>query len=345
MIGIVYPQRGVAANGASVRAGGLAQGLAEHGFPVVSVPLVAASGGTYRRYQQPARRVATERFDVVIACGIELAHVVRASPPAATVLDVCDSVLAGLVLRWRNGDRRALGGAVNACRLLRGVRDRASLLLYVTATDLEDDRPWLRRSPKALVVGNGVSDEVRRVRPVAEGGHRIAMLADYSYPPNRAGLEWFLAKVWPEVERLPWRLTLFGPAAPPLTLPAGVEYAGFAEDLAHTYAATDVCIAPTTPAPGFKNKVAEALAAARPVLATSYAARGQVASSGLCVSDHAADWIEALGRLSDARELRRVSEEMARERRGQSWYEAVEPLCQELGRLGIRAADPARVAR
>jgi polysaccharide biosynthesis protein PslH len=126
---------------------------------------------------------------------------------------------------------------------------------------------------KVWTVPNGV-ELPSRVEPAPET-HRILFVGSLNSTFNREGLEWLFAQVWPALAaRVPdARLTIAG-GGPKLVLPDGVEQLGFVEDLDPLYAQAQVCVAPLLAGAGTRLKILEAMAHARPVVATNVGAEG-----------------------------------------------------------------------
>ena len=138
----------------------------------------------------------------------------------------------------------------------------------------EDEAEWFEEvGARVWTVPNGV-DLPLRVEGVPET-HRVLFVGSLNSVFNRDGLEWFFSQVWPEVTAVvpDARLAIAG-AGPSLDLPDGVEQLGFIEDLEHVYAQAQLCVAPLLAGAGTRLKVLEAMARARPVVATSVGADG-----------------------------------------------------------------------
>jgi len=109
------------------------------------------------------------------------------------------------------------------------------------------------------------------------GGERLLMVADFRYTPNRSGLDFLVQSVLPLVwDSLPEaRLTLVGRGLEDWRPPdPRIEIAGFVEQLAPVYAASDCVVVPLIEGAGTPLKFVEALAYGIPIVATSFAANG-----------------------------------------------------------------------
>src|SRR5262249_9144110 len=113
-----------------------------------------------------------------------------------------------------------------------------------------------------------------------------------NYLPNVDAVEYLTQRIWPSVRRdaPDARLVIAGAAPSPrmrqLVDRAGVELIGFVPDLAALVASSTVVISPMRIGVGFPNKVAEALALGKAVVATSAGCGGLMGSeTSLRVAD------------------------------------------------------------
>jgi glycosyltransferase involved in cell wall biosynthesis len=106
----------------------------------------------------------------------------------------------------------------------------------------------------------------------------VAVFGSWWYPPNRLGLEWFLAEVWPGVcSAVPnARLLVAGGDEPPDAVRGAprVELVGRVPDIAQFLGTVSVVAMPVLRGPGTPVKFAEALASGAAVAATADAASG-----------------------------------------------------------------------
>ena len=161
-------------------------------------------------------------------------------------------------------------------------------------------------------VTNGVDLDYFRPGPAADGPGCVFVGA-LDYLPNVDGSTWFCREVWPEVlRRRPGaKLLLVGrrpaPAVRRLADLPGVELVGQVPDVRpHVYRAA-VTVVPLRIARGIQNKALESLAMARPTVVSSPVLGGLRAEPGthLLRADAPAEWVEAVLRLFDDRELGR----------------------------------------
>jgi glycosyltransferase involved in cell wall biosynthesis len=128
--------------------------------------------------------------------------------------------------------------------------------------------------------------DVAAVPPLrAAVGRAVAlMVADFTYRPNREGLEWLIREVMPRV----WmtapelRLSVVGRGLdPPPAADLRVTFAGFIPDLRVAYESAGLAVVPLLTGGGSPLKFVEALAYALPVVATPRAAAGLDVKSGV----------------------------------------------------------------
>ena len=136
----------------------------------------------------------------------------------------------------------------------------------------------------------------------AERGERPMLLftGQMDYPPNVDAVRWFAREVLPSVPGARFVIAGRAPAAAVRRLEsADVAVTGAVADMRPWLAAADVVVAPLRIARGIQNKVLEAMAMARPVVASSAAFEGIEAEPGrdLIVADGAEAIAAAVRRL------------------------------------------------
>ena len=156
------------------------------------------------------------------------------------------------------------------------------------------------------------------------------------YRPNVDGVEWFARAVWPEVrKRFPsarFRIVGRNPVrrVRRLQAVAGVEVVGGVPDVRPYLHEATVAISPLRIARGLQNKVLEAMACGKAVVASSRAAAGLAAQPerDLLVADSADEWTATLTALFTNAERRRQLGAAAR-RYAESqhdWADCLAPL-------------------
>lgn len=138
---------------------------------------------------------------------------------------------------------------------------------------------------RIAVVANGVTlpapDEI--------GGydHRaVGFVGDMRYQPNEDAVRWFAGYVWPQISSMipDAVLRIIGrnpsPRVTKLAQRGAIEVTGEVKSVVDELARLQCVVAPLQIARGVQNKVLEAMAAARPVVATTAAATGIDAHHG-----------------------------------------------------------------
>ena len=150
-------------------------------------------------------------------------------------------------------------------------------LLVVT----ESEKSMLSNSArsKAISMRNGVDLDFyspRKTRDDKINGPTIVFTGVMDYKPNIDGVIWFSKKVFPIVREKYKNAQFWIVGSRPsvsvknLTRAEnGIHVTGFVEDVRPYLEAADICVAPLRIARGIQNKVLEAMAMAKPVVATS----------------------------------------------------------------------------
>ena len=190
----------------------------------------------------------------------------------------------------------------------REVAARVDASLFVT----EAEAALFRRggaTGRVEVVENGI--DARHFDPAAtfarleEAGPLIVFTGQMDYQPNIDAVACFAQRILPGVrERHPAaRFAIVGraPTAAVLALGKlpGVIVTGAVDDVRPWLAAARVCVAPLLLARGVQNKVLEAMAMARPVIASRQAAEGIDHAATIAVADGAAEWVAKVGAQLD----------------------------------------------
>ena len=172
-------------------------------------------------------------------------------------------------------------------------------------------------------------------------GPLLVFTGQMDYRPNIGAVRWFAADILPLIRKHhpEARFAIVGRAPTDevralATLP-GVTVTGEVPDVRPWLAAADVVVAPLLLARGVQNKLLEAMAMARPVVASTAAAEGIDATSGehLLVAEDAAGMAEAVRTLLDDRA---AAAKMGQEARARmiaryGWDARLMPLAELLG--------------
>jgi sugar transferase (PEP-CTERM/EpsH1 system associated) len=157
----------------------------------------------------------------------------------------------------------------------------------------------------ATVATNGVDLEYFRPSETSPSGLSCVFVGAMDYFPNVDGAVWFASEVWPLIrEKFPtaeFRIVGRKPAHAVKALASlpGVFVTGSVPDVRPFVASSTVVVAPLRLARGVQNKVLEALAMGKPVIAAppALAALGTVPGKDVLPVTAPAEWVSAVSEL------------------------------------------------
>ena len=307
-----------------------------------------------RLLAEEARR---EPFDLVLAYCSSMFPVAMTVPAKARVTDLVDAdsakwadyaQTASRVNRWLY---RRESRAVAALET-RAIRDCEAVVVVSAA----EAKALPCQSPKVIPVGNGVDTEFfQPAGPDAtQAEASLVFTGSMDYRPNVEGVCWFVREVWPRLRRqVPSAtFTVVGrdpaPAVRQLAKTPGVAVTGSVPDVRPYLAAASVVVCPLHIARGIQNKILEAMAAGRAVVASAAAIEGLDVEVGrdLLRADTPEEWAGQIGRLVGSLDERRRLEQSARRcvAENYSWPARMAPLVALCRRLvGEEGPDHAPV--
>ena len=151
------------------------------------------------------------------------------------------------------------------------------------------------------VVENGIDAQAfapAAVPRVAMPHPSIVFTGQMDYRPNIDAVEWFAGDVLPRLPNAHFAIVGRAPTAAVRALASDrVTVTGAVDDVRGWLAAADVCVAPLKLARGVQNKVLEAMAMARPVVASTAAAEGIDHAGTIRVAGDAADFARTIAAL------------------------------------------------
>lgn len=231
---------------------------------------------------------ARDPFDMVLAyCSAALPYALAVPAPlrVADLVDIDSAKWAAYAeaARWPTSwlyGREAAGVA----RLERRALRQCDAVVLVS----EDEAKTLgTESDKVLAVANGVdTDYFRPQKRPADQAPTLVFTGTMDYRPNVEGVCWFAETVWPALrrERPDLRLAIVGrdpaPAVRRLAERPGIEVTGSVPDVRPYLARATVAVAPLLMARGIQNKVLEAMAMGRAVVASPAALEGLDVETG-----------------------------------------------------------------
>lgn len=190
---------------------------------------------------------------------------------------------------------------------------------------------------KAVVIANGA--DLERFQPSGEEPEpgRILFIGSPKHQPNVAALDYFLAKVWPQLKDVTLHV-IGGAFAVPGDLRIEVE--GFVSDVRPAYRRATLVIAPLVASAGTNIKVLEAMAMGRVVVATPAGINGLVLTPGtdVVVAETAAQMAAEIEKLLADPTRRRSIEKAARAtaEREFGWDAIAREQARLWGRVGFR---------
>jgi glycosyltransferase involved in cell wall biosynthesis len=244
--------------------------------------------------------------------------------------------VTAVALRWRD-TRRTILDADNFDYVLNYHLLRSSGWYGAKVLDYVDVLKmawWERRLPRwfARVVRCSEADRARtpdwnvvvvpngtRLLPIAERDpvKRLLFVGSLGYEPNRAGLEWFLERIWPLIRRAvpEAEVDVVGGKPAPRLLSRhgndGILVHGFVEELGPLWRRAACSVVPLLAGSGTRLKILESLSRSVPVVSTTLGAYGLDlgAEEGvLRVDEPAAFAAECTRRLLDIPESRILGE-------------------------------------
>jgi sugar transferase (PEP-CTERM/EpsH1 system associated) len=191
----------------------------------------------------------------------------------------------------------------------------------------------------ATVATNGV--DLEYYRPMAIPSQRACVFVGaMDYWPNVDGAVWFAREMWPTIRaKCPdavFRIVGRSPvqAVQKLSSEPGIEVTGSVPDVRPYLASAAVVVAPLRLARGIQNKVLEALAMAKAVVAAppALAALSTVAGEHVLLAATPAEWVDAVcGLLNDPSRCQSLGAAGRRYvERHHHWEHCLEPLIQKI---------------
>jgi GT2 family glycosyltransferase/glycosyltransferase involved in cell wall biosynthesis len=179
---------------------------------------------------------------------------------------------------------------------------------------------------RAEVLENGV--DLERFRPAAEppAPGRLLFIGSFGHLPNLLGLEFFLRRVWPQLEPLHPVLHVIAGRTPEYFLDRyrdrvcvdlaqpGIELEGFVADVRPAYRRATVVIVPLVASAGTNIKVLEAMAMGKAIVSTPAGVNGLDldVESGVAIARDAEAFAGAVSDLLLMEDARREAEQRAR---------------------------------
>lgn len=273
-----------------------------------------------------ARLTINSIFDVVHLDGLPMVqYFPQIAPGLKVVFDLRDSWSVLYKRRAHNSLwPRKLLSILKYAAVKRYENYALSLPLKVVLLSLEDKRAlecgFHHLKDRISLIPNGVDTEYFHPNKVAgdNQSQNVVFTGSLSYPPNSEAVEFFVKKIWPNIiEKLPHaRFQVVGkkPDTRLMRLNGGsVEIIGEVEDLRPYVWNAGVVVCPLLSGAGIKNKVLEAMALGKAVIATKIAVEGIPGEEGrhYAVCDDAKSMANEVVRLLESNERRTAIEHEA----------------------------------
>lgn len=275
----------------------------------------SAEPAAARVFAEQLRRVLRERpFDVIHTRQLPMAIFSGGLPHPAKLLELIDSETLQAARRVRLGAPKTRLRAATA----RIIEQRAVRRFQACTTVAEADAQVIRSLAPQLpvhVTPNGVDADYFSPLAIPEQPDTVVFTGAMSFPPNVTAVLHFYQNILPLIRKeLPHvRLVVAGrdpaPAIAALASDPFVTVTGFVEDIRPWLAGACAMICPMTSGSGIKNKVLEAMAMGRPVVATTLGMEALEVTNWreLVVADQPADFAAAvLKLLRDATARQRI---------------------------------------
>jgi glycosyltransferase involved in cell wall biosynthesis len=252
-------------------------------FVAAVPPWIAAQHSPELQTQLDAR-AAARRYDLFLLYNAFMTQY-RLPRDIPVIVDLIDSP----TLRLRRQVRQSAAPGVKSIRFLSWIETRRYLRRVLpTATRVlvsseADARDLARTAPGShvLSIANGVDADYFRPGMPPLPGEVIVFSGVMGYPPNAAAALWFHRAVLPRVRaaRPAVRFLLAGrgsdgPEFGAIRADGGSHCTGRVDDLRPYVGGATVYVSPLTLGTGIKNKILEALAMERAIVATSVSCEG-----------------------------------------------------------------------
>ncbi|UUL83239.1 TIGR03087 family PEP-CTERM/XrtA system glycosyltransferase [Sphingomonas qomolangmaensis] len=271
------------------------------------ISIAAFAHPEYARAVQ--RTLAAHPIDTIFVYSGQMAQYVPAAFAGRIVMDFCDVDSAKfadyaegaslpMAIMMRREDRLL-------ARFEAQVAARADASLFVSEAEAALFRSRTGAA-RVQVIENGIDtgffDPAAGFAGAGEAGPLIVFTGQMDYRPNVDAVIWFAREVMPLVRRShpTARFAIVGRAPVPEVSRLASEsvlVTGEVADVRGWLAAAAVVVAPLKIARGIQNKVLEAMAMARPVLASAAAAEGIDHAGTITVADTPAGYVSAIDAL------------------------------------------------
>jgi polysaccharide biosynthesis protein PslH len=295
--------------------------------------------------------LARHAIDTIYVFSSQMAQYLPARPRQKVIMDFVDMDSAKFAAYAKDGRGPMAWVMQREAHLLfqyeRSIAARADASLFVSAAEAQLFRER-SGAERVHVVENGIDTDVfapdASFKRIEATEALIVFTGQMDYRPNIEAVSWFVETIFPHIRvRFPEaRFAIVGraptEAVKALATQPGVIVTGEVADVRGWLAAASVVVAPLKLARGIQNKVLEAMAMARPVVASRAAAEGIDHADTLRVGESVGEIADAVIALLDdpaaAAHLGRAAR--ARVQARYSWEARLAPLDALLG-ISVKA--------
>jgi sugar transferase (PEP-CTERM/EpsH1 system associated) len=231
--------------------------------------------------------LARHPIDTIYVFSGQMAQYLPAVPKARVVMDFVDmdsAKFADYATASRGPSRWMMAREAKLLRAFeRDVAAHADASLFVSAAEADLFRVQTGAA-RVQAIENGIDTQVfdpaANSARVEQGGELIVFTGQMDYRPNIEAVTWFAHEILPQIRAVHPQACFAivgrapGEAVQALGRLPGVIVTGEVADVRGWLAAARVVVAPLKLARGIQNKVLEAMAMARPVVASAAAAEG-----------------------------------------------------------------------
>lgn len=235
------------------------------------------------------RTLRQHRCDLVIASELDMLPYALAQRDAPILLDDLEVAVYRDGIARHHSVKARLRAYLTWFKLgvyLRRALPRVAACTVVSEQEREDVRMIAPAYERVSVLPNAVDLAHYAGRHGSPKPNTLVFTGSLSYRPNYEGLRWFLAEVFPRVQRavpgVRLRVTGSTQGIDRAALPGGsaVEYTGYVDDIRPVVAESWVSVVPLWHGAGTRLKILEAMALGTPVVSTTKGAEGLAVTSG-----------------------------------------------------------------
>jgi glycosyltransferase involved in cell wall biosynthesis len=263
-------------------------------------------------------RLASTRFDLIHLMGIRMMKYVPDIHRHSSVCDIVDdyALYCYRTIRYQHNVADRARWFVDWLTAISYERKYAGILDEIITVSPVDARALRRICPSASVsvIPNGVDSD--HFKPAGtECEEPVIMFSGVmDYEPNITAVNYFCSSIFPRIrQKIPAaRFVIVGKDPEPEvrrlegSIP-GVTVTGFVDDIRESFDNSLIYVAPIRSGAGMKNKILEAWAMEKPVVATSMSCDGIDVSPGrnILIANSPADFAKAVVSLLRDKHLRR----------------------------------------